>query len=287
MAQVLFTPLILKFSTTPVLGAIGAVGGVGLLVGSLTLSTTGGPKQRIHGVLGMGVLFGLSLLLAGLRASPLLIGIASFTSMFCVPFINGCSQAIWQIKIPAEVQGRVFATRLMIAWSCAPLAYVLAGPLSDGVFEPLLREGGALAGTIGVIIGTGPGRGVGFLFVLIGLIATTTAASGYLYRPLRRVEQELPDAAPAKTAEQKPAESKPAEAAPVAAAETAPAAEVAASADATPPAPDAATIAATTTVETAPPVAAVPVAPAETAPAEVAAPAEPVAAVAAPAAGQA
>lgn len=290
MAQVLFTPLILKFSTTPILGTIGAAGGVGLLAGSLVLSTTGGPKQRIHGVLGMGIAFGLSLLLAGLRASPILIGIASFTSMFCVPFINGCSQTIWQLKIPAEVQGRVFATRLMIAWSCAPIAYVLAGPLSDGVFEPLFMENGALANSIGAIIGTGAGRGVGFLFVLIGLVVAATAASGYLYRPLRRVEQELPDAAAAKVAETKPAAApaaKPEETAPVAAAETKPAEVVAA--DATPPASDAATIAATTEVETAPPVAAVPVAPAETVPvaAEVTSsePAAPTTAV--PAAGQA
>ncbi|HEX6292698.1 MAG TPA: MFS transporter [Herpetosiphonaceae bacterium] len=219
MAQVLFTPLILKFSTTPVLGTIGSLGGAGLLVGSLVLSTTGGPKRRIHGILGLGLFFGFSLLLAGLQASPVLIGIASFTCMFCIPFINGCSQAIWQMKVPAEVQGRVFATRLMISWSCAPLAYVLAGPLSDQVFEPLMANDGALAGSIGAIIGSGPGRGVGLLFVLIGMIAMLTAAGGYLYRPLRRVEQDLPDA----IADKKPAEAAPAPAtaSPQAAAEAA------------------------------------------------------------------
>lgn len=193
MAQVLFTPLILKFSTTPVLGTIGSLGGLGLLVGSLVLSTTGGPKRRIHGVLGMGIFFGFSLLLAGVQASPVLIGIASFTCMFCIPFINGSSQTIWQLKVPPELQGRVFATRMMFSWSCAPIAFALAGPLSDQVFEPLMANDGALAGSIGAIIGSGPGRGVGLLFVLLGMIAMLTAGGGYLYRPLREVEQDLSD----------------------------------------------------------------------------------------------
>jgi MFS transporter, DHA3 family, macrolide efflux protein len=194
MAQVLFTPLVLKFSTVTALGTIASAGGVGLLAGTTVLSTWGGPKPRIHGVLGMGILFGFSFILAGLQASTWLIGVASFICMFCVPFINGCTQTIWQIKVPPEVQGRVFATRLMIAWSTAPLAYVIAGPLSDGVFEPLLANNGALAGSIGAIIGTGPGRGVGLLFVLIGLTAMLAAVGGYLYRPIRLVESELPDA---------------------------------------------------------------------------------------------
>ena len=231
MAQVLFAPLVLKFSTTPVLGTIGSLGGVGLLIGSLVLSTTGGPKPRIHGVLGLGIAFGFSLMLAGLQASPVLIGIASLTSMFCAPFLNGCSQAIWQLKVPADVQGRVFATRLMISWSCAPIAYVLAGPLSDGLFEPLLMPDGGLAGSIGQVVGVGPGRGVGFLFVLIGLTVMLTSAAGYLYRPLRRVEQELPDAVadkkPAAPAEAAPAQAA-AAAAPAAAAEAAPAQSTAA-----------------------------------------------------------
>ncbi|MFO8150791.1 MAG: hypothetical protein R6T93_10875, partial [Trueperaceae bacterium] len=74
--------------------------------------------------------------------------------------MNGCSQAIWQNKTAPDVQGRVFAVRRMIAWSSMPLAYLVAGPLADHVFGPLLDEGGALVGSVGRIIGTGEGRGI-------------------------------------------------------------------------------------------------------------------------------
>ena len=42
----------------------------------------------------------------------------------------------------------MFAIRRMIAWSAMPIAYILAGPLADNVFKPLLVEGGPLAVTV-------------------------------------------------------------------------------------------------------------------------------------------
>jgi len=76
-----------------------------------------------------------------------------------------------------------------------PLAYLLSGPLADHVFIPLLDEGGRLAPTaLGRLLGTGPGRGIGLMFVLAGLLVVAVSLGAYLYRPLRRVESELPDA---------------------------------------------------------------------------------------------
>jgi len=113
--------------------------------------------------------------------------------MFTMPIINGSSQAIWQSKVAPDVQGRVFSVRRMIAWSTMPLAYLLAGPLVDKVFKPLLVEGGALAGSVGQVIGVGAGRGTGFLFIVIGFLSVLVAASGYLNPRVRMVEDELPD----------------------------------------------------------------------------------------------
>jgi hypothetical protein len=40
----------------------------------------------------------------------------------------------------------------------------------------------------------GPGRGIGLLFVCMGLLLTLAAAIGCLFPRLRKVEDELPDA---------------------------------------------------------------------------------------------
>lgn len=80
--------------------------------------------------------------------------------------------------------------------SMTPLAYIVAGPLADNIFKPLLVEGGALADSVGQLIGVGPGRGTGFMFIVIGALSILVAAAGYLSPHVRNVEDELPDAMP-------------------------------------------------------------------------------------------
>jgi hypothetical protein len=84
----------------------------------------------------------------------------------------------------------------VLAWSTLPLAYLLAGPLADHFFEPLLSETGPLASSVGLLIGTGPGRGIGFLFMILGLLIMLTVSVGYSYSRLRLVEDEITDCLP-------------------------------------------------------------------------------------------
>lgn len=193
LVGVLFTPLVLGFASVAVLGGLLTTGGLGMLSGSLVMSAWGGPRTRVYGILGFTLLSGLVLLVGGLYTSIPILGTGIVIYMFGFPIVNGCSQAIWQAKVAPDVQGRVFAVRRMIAWSSTPVAYVLAGPLADRVFEPLMAEGGPLAATLGPIMGVGPGRGIGLLYVVLGVLAIGIAVAGYLYRPLRRLEADLPD----------------------------------------------------------------------------------------------
>ncbi len=196
IVQVLFTPLVLSFSTPDVLGRILSIGGLGFLIGSLAMSAWGGPRPRIYGILGLSLLQAFVLLAAGLPPSPVVLTVAVFFFFFSIPIVNGCSQAIWQSKTAPDVQGRVFAVRRMIAWSTLPLAYLIAGPLADQVFEPLLMEEGLLAHSVGQVIGVGAGRGIGLLFIGLGLFCLLATATVFAYPRLRHVERELPDALP-------------------------------------------------------------------------------------------
>jgi MFS transporter, DHA3 family, macrolide efflux protein len=193
---VLTTPLVLAFASASVLGMVFSVGGLGMLVGGVVLSAWGGPKRRIHGVLGSQLACGLCFILAGLRPSAVLIMIAAFFFFFSGTFISGCSQAIWQSKVPPDLQGRVFAVRRMVAWSSTPLAYLIAGPLAEYVFEPLLAVNGRYAGSIGRLIGVGPGRGIGLLFIVMGVLTLLIVCAGYFYPRLRLLEDEVTDTIP-------------------------------------------------------------------------------------------
>ncbi|HEX6290384.1 MAG TPA: amino acid adenylation domain-containing protein [Herpetosiphonaceae bacterium] len=197
MVIVLAQPLVLSFpSGSPaVLGTVLSVAGAGMLVGSVVMSIWGGPRRRVNGVLGAMGLAGLCIIIAGLQPSALILTVMAFFFLFMMPFVGGSSQAIWQSKVPADIQGRVFSIRMMIATSATPLAYLLAGPLADYVFQPLLRDERApLAGSIGQIIGYGPGRGIGLMFIVFGILTLAAVAVGYAYPRIRLVEDELPDA---------------------------------------------------------------------------------------------
>lgn len=196
MMQVLVTPMILAFTSADVLGRVLSGAALGMLAGSLLMTVWGGPRRRVSGILGFLLLQGAVLMVGGLRPSATLIAISGFVFLFCTPMIIGSSQAIWQSKVPLDLQGRVFAVRRMIAWSTLPLAYLIAGPLADRVFEPLLAEGGPLAASVGAWIGVGKGRGIALLFFVLGLFVLLVVAVASRFRRLRQLESELPDVLP-------------------------------------------------------------------------------------------
>lgn len=194
IAEVLVTPLVLSFTSATVLGKVLSSAGSGMLVSSVVMSVWGGPRRRVYGVLGGELLLGFCFILIGLSISVPLIIAAGFVAFFGVPAIVSCSQAIWQSKVAPHLQGRVFAVRTMFAWSSRPLAYLVAGPLADLVFEPLMVPNGTLAGTIGKLIGVGAGRGIGLVFIVMGAFTMLFTVVAYQYPRLRLVEDELPDA---------------------------------------------------------------------------------------------
>jgi hypothetical protein len=193
LIEVLFTPLVLTFTSVTVLGTIQSIGGGGMLLGSVVMSVWGGPRPLIRGVFGFAFLSQLCILAFGLRTNAALFALANFLFFFSLPFVNGYCDAILLRKVAPDVQGRVFATINMICWSCIPLAYVVAGPLADRVFEPLMAANGLLAGSIGQIIGVGPGRGIGLLFIVMEVVVMVVTVAAYRYPRLRLVEDELPD----------------------------------------------------------------------------------------------
>lgn len=202
MVQVLVTPLILSFASPAELGSVQSAGALGALLGAVLLSTWGGPRRRVWGIFWFLLLEAAVLFLGGARPSVGLVAWAACLAMFAGPFVSGLSQAIWQSKVALDVQGRVFAIRQMVALSTAPVAFLLAGPLADRFFEPLLDLSGPLADTIvGRVIGVGPGRGVGLMLVVLGVFMVLVTLLSYLNPRLRQVESELPDALRTEVAE--------------------------------------------------------------------------------------
>ncbi|HEY2293887.1 MAG TPA: MFS transporter [Thermoanaerobaculia bacterium] len=200
LLTVLITPLVLSFASPRVLGTVLSVAGSGLLLGGIVMAVWGGPRRRLAGISCALLAQSLVLLLGGWRISAPQVAAMAFVFLGCYSVINTCSQALWQSKVAAAVQGRVFATRQMVALSALPLSRIVAGPLADRVFEPLLAPGGRLAGTLGRILGTGPGRGIELLIIVLGLFNLLVLALAWSYPRLRLLEDEMPDLTTAREA---------------------------------------------------------------------------------------
>jgi MFS family permease len=193
---VLIAPLVLTYADEAVLGGVSSVAGLGMVLGAVLMSVWGGPRRRVRALLGFMVVRALMLLVAALpfRASRLAAAALVFSA--CIQLSIGTLQTIWLQKVPSDLQGRVFAVRMMIATSMIPLALLGAGPLVTHVCDPLMAVGGPLAGSLGRLVGTGPGRGIALVLVVFGVVNLALAGLASLYPRLMHVEDELPDAVP-------------------------------------------------------------------------------------------
>lgn len=176
------------------LASVQSVGAIGGVIGGILLSTWGGPKRRVNGVLlGMVGVSIFSQTLMGIGQGVFVWATASFMGQFLIPILNGSNQAIWQAKVAPDVQGRVFAVRRLIAQVTAPFATAVAGPLADNVFEPAMQHDGVLAPIFGWLVGTGTGAGMALMFVVTGLVGVIVGFAGYLFPAIRNAENLLPD----------------------------------------------------------------------------------------------
>jgi len=191
----LLTPLMLNLGTPDVVGYAQSFFGVGALAGALIMSVWGGPKRKIKGLYFGWVMYGIALMLIGLSRSIWLVGITEGMVFLGLAIMRGCGQAIWQSKVAQNVQGRVFAIRQMFASISTPVASLLAGPVSEKLFEPWMASGGVLETTLaGKVLGVGPGRGIGMIFFLSGILYIGIGMFTVFNPRIRRVEIELPDA---------------------------------------------------------------------------------------------
>jgi hypothetical protein len=171
-------------------GALGAAG----VAGGVLMAVWGGPRRKIHGVLGvMALSFLLGDFLFAIGRDVWVWVVAALAAAVFIPIIWGSRQAIWQIKVAPEVQGRVFSVDNMLRFSLTPFAYLLAGFLADGLLEPAMMPGGALAGLLGPLVGVGPGAGMAAMFLGTATLGCLMSLSGYLFPAIRNIETDLPD----------------------------------------------------------------------------------------------
>ena len=149
------------------LGAVNAVIGISTLGGSILASFLKEPKSRVR-VICNCLLFYMSTenFLLAFGRTPLIWGIGGFLGWIAIPLMNSNLDVILRLRIPEQMQGRIYSVRNSLQFFTIPVGYFLGGFLVDRFFEPIM----AVQEKESILVkmfGSGKGTGAAFLFLVI------------------------------------------------------------------------------------------------------------------------
>lgn len=186
---VLLTPLVLAGHSVLTLALVNSAGALGALLSGVLMLLWGGPRRWTPLLLGLNVMNGLALALAGLATSVPLLCLCAFLVMFGSSTLSASVQQLWQRQVPPARQGGFAAMQMAVALALVPLIAALAAGASPGP--------GVVADA------TGPDsaawldagrRGVPFLFFVVGIVSAAASLLAMTSRRLHQLETELPNA---------------------------------------------------------------------------------------------
>lgn len=190
LLQTLISPMILSFSNSKVLGMVESISAVGMLLGSIIIGIL--PPKKYVITLATGLCFnGLFIAFFGVSTNIIIITLAGVLFFITLPFINTSADVMVRCRIPGELQGRAWGLISILSQIGFILAYGCAGLLADYIFNPMLLEGGILSGTVGKLIGVGPGRGIGFMLIISGIFIILIGFSIGKIRIIKSMEPNI------------------------------------------------------------------------------------------------
>ena len=147
------------------LSAILSIAGIGGVTGAVILTSWGGMKRRVNGMLLGFIGAGAAKTVFGLGQSLTIWLPAQFCSSLNFPLIESSETALWMETVPPRFQGRVFAANSFVLELVSAIATLIAGLLSDRFLEPAMQSETILSSLFAPIFGNGAGAGMALLYV--------------------------------------------------------------------------------------------------------------------------
>ncbi len=135
--------------------------------GSVLASFMKAPKSRVR-VICRCLLFSMSTenFLLAFGRTPSVWCVGGFLGWIAIPLMSTNLDAIMRLRVPVDMQGRVYSVRNSLQFFTIPVGYFLGGFLVDAVFEPVMARQDA-GSILARMFGTGKGSGAAFLFFVI------------------------------------------------------------------------------------------------------------------------
>jgi hypothetical protein len=165
--------------------SLGGFSGAGLLA-----LYSGRYRSRLGVMMIALVVVGAMFLVHGTTRSVLTLALSIFLLMAALQ-VWALYTSILQVKVPPNLQGRVFSITAQLGYLASTTSFLLTGPLVDRLLEPAVATPAwrAVAG----VVGNQPGSGMALLLVATGVAILVMTLLAWTMPIFRRLETSLPD----------------------------------------------------------------------------------------------
>lgn len=176
----------LELMPVEVWGILFGLSSIGFIAGGALIAKVGLGSKPLRTLLIACLIMWVVSGIFTLRSSAILLAVGIFAYMTLIPFIEAAEQTLLQRVVPLSKQGRVFGFAQAIEVAAAPLSAFLIGPIAEFWLIPYAKspEGREAWSWL---LGTGPGRGIALVFVLVSIVGFVLTALVFLTRTYRRL----------------------------------------------------------------------------------------------------
>ncbi len=173
-----------------VLGFVNTCTGIATLAGSILMTFMPAPKSRVK-IIYYSLLFSMSTenFILAFGRNGIVWCLGAIAGWIFIPVMGANMDVIIRMKIPVEIQGRVYATRNTLQFFTIPIGYLFGGLLVDRLFEPFMKLQPADSLWI-KLFGSGKGSGAAVLFLIIGIAGTVVCLIFRKNRHIWQLEKE-------------------------------------------------------------------------------------------------
>ncbi|WP_300451339.1 MFS transporter [Fusobacterium sp.] len=153
------------------LGIVTSMIGIAGLVGSMLLKFF--PKFKNYSVLLTNIMifsFGVCNFSLGIGKSYIIWVIGIFLGNILVPLLLANVDYLTRVRIPIELQGRVFSARNTIQYLFLPVGIFLSGFLNDFIFYPIIKGNFSLLENLSFLGENSQELSIALLYILIGFL---------------------------------------------------------------------------------------------------------------------
>jgi MFS family permease len=193
--EVILPHLVDAFAEPAALNLVFVAAVLGMTGTGVAMTIWGGPRRRVAGLLGFTLLLAGAMIVGALRPNIVVIAVAAVGFLGSTSIIVGNFQTVLCTKVEPHMLGRVMGWKNSFYGGLLQLGDILAG-VSGVLVIPLVGEERVRSSVVAAVVGDGPGRGFAVLMLAMGLLLASCVVIAHRHRPLRDLEDVLPDVTP-------------------------------------------------------------------------------------------